>query len=67
MNRPIGEIFKHNGHTYIVVEDKSNAWMDSCYKCAVRGYACTDYADVWGECEDIVRRDKKSVHFEQIG
>lgn len=66
MNRPIGEKFEHNGRTYIVVEDDSDTWMKSCYKCAIRGYECMDYADEWGECESVVRYDGKSVHFEQI-
>ena len=67
MTRNVGSLIRTNGCTYVVVEDESDKWEDSCGKCAMRGEACMALAAVLGECDCTLRSDKKPVHFEHYG
>lgn len=67
MTRSIGNVFEYNGCAYVVVEDKSDTWEDSCGECVFRGEACVDLVGIAGDCDSTLRRDKKGVHFEQYG
>lgn len=67
MERPIGDKFRYAGFTFVVVEDASTAWEDSCGKCVFSCDACSILIDVTGCCVDAARTDGKSVHFEHFG
>lgn len=67
MTRSIGSVFKYNGCAYVVMEDRSDKWTDSCGECVLDGCNCVNLAGVFGECDCTLRRDKKGVHFEQYG
>lgn len=67
MERPIGDKFKVNGCVYVVVEDVSPRWKDSCGACAFsNGFVqCLDAGQ--GNCTAGGRKDMKDVHFEHFG
>ena len=67
MEYAVGEKIKVNGCVYVVVEDLTDRWDDSCARCVLRGSPCARYLKVFGECDCTVRSDRKSVHFEQFG
>lgn len=67
MEYAIGEKIKVNGCVYVVVQDMTDEWEDSCGRCAMRGKLCVWYRDVFGECDCTLRSDGKSVHFEHFG
>lgn len=67
MTRSVGSVFKYNGCAYVVVEDKSDKWEDSCGECVLRGKCCADLVAIFGDCDCTLRRDKKPVHFKQYG
>lgn len=67
MTRPVGSVFKYNSCAIVVVEDKKDTWEESCCKCVFHGKPCVNVVDVAGDCDSTLRRDKKTVHFEQYG
>lgn len=67
MERPVGDKFKLVGCVFVVVEDVSVGWDNSCGKCAFHDISCLDVRHVTGICSGGVRKDMKSVHFEYFG
>lgn len=67
MERPVGDKFKINGCVYVVVEDDHGTLYGSCKLCAGCSCDCSMFTEVGGNCDEKLRSDRKSVHFEHFG
>lgn len=67
MERKVGETFKVNGCTYVVVPDPSD-WM-GCKLCVCRQICKREgrMVESFGECAGWKRSDHVEVHFENFG
>lgn len=64
MEHVIGDFFVVDGLVYQCREG------DNCHGCSCfyeKGLACEDASNRYGECNRVLRKDKKDVYFVQVG